>query len=85
MSYKVPSLLFSAVLILTACGSDSDGSSEDPGSDESAETIHWSYEGEGGPEMWATLEAENAACGTGTSQSPVDIPADAPVNADGVV
>ena len=43
----------------------------------------WSYEGEGGPEYWGSLEADYAACGEGMEQSPVDI-ADAPVNPDDV-
>lgn len=34
---------------------------------------HWSYSGEGGPSHWAQLDARNAACGAGKSQSPVDI------------
>lgn len=34
---------------------------------------HWGYEGETGPAHWAQLSAENAACGTGRSQSPIDI------------
>jgi carbonic anhydrase len=38
-----------------------------------AEPHHWSYSGEGGPSHWAELDAKNAACGTGKSQSPIDI------------
>jgi len=34
---------------------------------------HWSYSGEGGPSHWAELDAKNAACGTGKTQSPIDI------------
>src|SRR3954452_43258 len=34
---------------------------------------HWSYSGEGGPSHWAELDTKNAACGKGTSQSPVNI------------
>jgi carbonic anhydrase len=34
---------------------------------------HWSYHGEGGPGHWASLEAAFAACGTGKSQSPIDL------------
>jgi carbonic anhydrase len=34
---------------------------------------HWSYSGEGGPSHWAELDAKNAACGEGKSQSPVNI------------
>ena len=34
---------------------------------------HWSYHGETGPSHWAGLDPKNAACGTGKSQSPIDI------------
>ncbi len=34
---------------------------------------HWSYSGEGGPSHWAELDAKNAVCGEGKSQSPVNI------------
>lgn len=33
----------------------------------------WSYGGSGGPDAWATVEPEYAACGTGRRQSPIDI------------
>ncbi len=36
---------------------------------------HWGYEGPEGPEHWAELSKEYATCGTGTRQSPIDIPA----------
>ena len=35
--------------------------------------VHWGYEGEGGPEHWGTLKPEFALCGSGSSQSPIDI------------
>jgi len=38
-----------------------------------AESHHWSYSGESGPSHWAELDAKNKACGTGKSQSPIDI------------
>ena len=44
--------------------------------------IHWGYEGEGGPDHWADLDSDYAACGAGVEQSPIDIPPEAPVNAD---
>ncbi len=34
---------------------------------------HWSYSGEGGPPHWAELDHGYEACGTGKSQSPIDI------------
>ncbi len=36
--------------------------------------VHWGYEGHGGPAHWAELSKEYAVCGTGTRQSPIDIP-----------
>lgn len=35
--------------------------------------VHWSYEGATGPDNWAKLKPEYAACGTGKRQSPIDI------------
>lgn len=35
--------------------------------------IHWSYEGETGPEHWASLRPEWKLCGDGARQSPIDI------------
>ena len=46
---------------------------------------HWTYEGDTGPQYWGDLDASYAACGVGTSQSPVDIPLDAPMDAGEVV
>ena len=37
------------------------------------EDNHWSYSGETGPENWAELAPEFAACGNGVNQSPIDI------------
>jgi carbonic anhydrase len=37
------------------------------------EDNHWSYSGETGPEYWAELSPEFAACGNGVNQSPIDI------------
>ncbi len=35
--------------------------------------IHWSYDGEGGPENWSKLDQKNTLCATGQRQSPIDI------------
>lgn len=35
--------------------------------------VHWGYEGDGGPAMWARLEPEFSTCGSGMRQSPIDI------------
>ena len=44
------------------------------------ESVHWSYEGDTGPEHWGELSPDFAACSQGVEQSPVDIPANAPDN-----
>ena len=36
---------------------------------------HWTYGGEEGPEHWGDIDPAYAVCGTGTSQSPIDISA----------
>ena len=38
----------------------------------SADTPHWTYSGEGGPEKWAKLSAEFGAC-RGKNQSPINL------------
>jgi carbonic anhydrase len=35
--------------------------------------IHWAYQGEGAPANWGKLKPEFALCGTGMSQSPIDL------------
>lgn len=42
--------------------------------------VHWGYEGEEGPDHWGDLSPDFATCGTGKEQSPIDIPASAPIN-----
>ncbi len=45
-------------------------------------SVHWSYEGETGPNHWADLSAEWAICSDGLAQSPIDIPANAVLTDD---
>ncbi|MBE9609489.1 carbonic anhydrase [Chitinilyticum piscinae] len=49
-----------------AASHDSKGSQHDG-------PVHWSYEGAGGPENWAGLDAANGLCASGRQQSPIDI------------
>lgn len=37
------------------------------------EHLHWSYEGEGGPENWGSLSEEYVTCADGSAQTPIDI------------
>lgn len=49
-----------------------------------ADAPHWSYSGEDGPDHWGSLSPDYAKCSEGQEQSPVDIPASAPVNTTGL-
>ena len=60
-SLLVPLLAFAALPALPA---------QEPGS---AVRSTWTYEGATGPESWAALYPEFAACGSGTRQSPIDL------------
>ncbi len=52
---------------------DTHGATTAAASADAHEAPHWAYEGAGGPAEWGKLGAENAVCGTGTTQSPIDI------------
>jgi carbonic anhydrase len=66
-------LLLCPVLLATACGPSEDGSSSNQqASTESTEKAAWSYDGETGPEHWAPLSSDYAAC-DGSQQSPIDL------------
>jgi len=43
-------------------------------------SVHWGYTGEVAPQYWGDLSPDYSACSHGKEQSPVDIPASAPVN-----
>jgi carbonic anhydrase len=69
----------SAVLLTMAgvagCSDDdTGGDTHDAGSSADGHTVHWTYEGEDGPEHWGELSSDYALCKTGQRQSPVDIP-----------
>jgi len=79
--------ILSASLLLTACqpitapievGGMATEAHEAHGEEHTEEhseehPVHWSYDGEGGPEQWGALEPENVACSNGASQSPIDL------------
>jgi carbonic anhydrase len=43
------------------------------GGDAHGADVHWSYEGENGPQNWGKLKPEFNACATGKRQSPINI------------
>ena len=75
---------FGLLLILAAilsCNSapttESESTSKDTASVQVAPTsvrpVHWSYSEEGGPAGWANLSPVYALCGSGKSQSPINL------------
>lgn len=54
------------------------------GSMASAEGVHFTYEGAEGPEHWGELAPDYATCGTGTQQSPIDLTATIPADAQDI-
>lgn len=72
-------LLVASTVLLAACGSPSRETPQASAAPAAtpipapAEAPHWGYDGEHGPEHWGGLAAEFALCGTGRSQSPIDI------------
>ena len=59
----------SVVIAIAGCGTGGDYHAGKDGH----HATHWSYEGEGGPENWGSLSDEYKTCGTGQSQSPINI------------
>jgi carbonic anhydrase len=48
-------------------------SADAEGDEKEDHVVHWSYEGDTGPENWGDLSEEFETCATGESQSPIDI------------
>ena len=63
-SHFVLSNIFLVTLLLSACAGNATPPHTLP---------HWTYEGEEGPSHWGELDQSYAVCGTGKSQSPVDV------------
>lgn len=57
------------------CGTAMVGGEGEGEGDGGAHVIHYSYEGADGPDHWGTLDPSFATCGTGASQSPIDMAA----------
>lgn len=45
-------------------------------------TVHWAYEGEGGPHNWGKLSKKYLSCSNGKNQSPIAIESDSRLNLD---
>jgi carbonic anhydrase len=74
-------LLIALVVAATACSLvGGEAVEETAGHD-----VHWTYNGEEGPENWGGLSEEYTLCGTGVEQSPIDITAAAPRDVADVV
>jgi carbonic anhydrase len=67
---KISRFLFIVLFasVVTACSQTAEQTQHEEGA-----PPHWTYEGEEGPEHWGEIDPAYAACGTGTSQSPIDV------------
>ena len=73
-------LFAAAMLVSFALGCSRANQTDTAAAPVAHEAPHWSYEGEAGPDHWASLDSAWAPCGSGQSQSPIDI--DKTVKAD---
>lgn len=78
-------LFLTASIVMAACVVQTEEAhpvEESPATEEShpAEAVHWTYEGGEGPEHWDEIDPAYAVCGSGKSQSPVDV--NDPVDSD---
>lgn len=51
---------------------------------EQGSAVHWSYEGDTGPEGWGQLDPAFAVCDAGMQQSPIDLTGAIPAGANGL-
>ncbi len=58
---------------LALAAGEKPGSAEAHAAEEHGGEVHWSYEGENGPQNWAKLKPEFNLCGIGKRQSPIAI------------
>ena len=61
ISIKTP-LIWMALLLVSSAGANDDASE-----------VHWSYQGDDGPEHWGELSSDFARCRDGLNQSPVNL------------
>ena len=67
-------LLLAPLLASCASGGSAGGAPSEAPPPPAAGEVHWSYEGEEGPDEWGELAADFAACEDGDAQSPIDLP-----------
>lgn len=63
-------LMLLATIVMASCGARVEESHP-------VEAVHWTYEGEEGPEHWGEIDPAYAVCSSGKSQSPIDVEAPA--------
>jgi carbonic anhydrase len=66
-----------AALVALAGCTAAPAATDSSAADSEAVEVSWAYAGDTGPAGWGALDAEFATCGTGTRQSPIDLPAPA--------
>jgi carbonic anhydrase len=69
-------LLLPVAVAIASCGAPA--RDQPPHASGGDHVTHWTYAGVDGPERWASLDPTFSACGAGTSQTPIDLPAQAP-------
>ena len=71
-----------------ACQADAPGQvdAEEQMDDEHAQgaEVHWSYEGDTGPDRWGALDPSFAVCDSGVQQSPIDLAGAIPAGGGGL-
>ncbi len=63
---------------VVAADSHGDKTAAPPHGNPSGHGSGWSYQGVNGPDRWGSLSRDYAACGRGTTQSPIDLSGKAP-------
>jgi carbonic anhydrase len=67
-------LLLAPLLASCASGGSSEGTASAAPQPVAEGEVHWSYEGEAGPDEWGDLAKDFAECEVGDEQSPIDLP-----------
>lgn len=70
---KYGCIIFGLLMIISMAGCKPAEKPVEKPAAEVKHEVHWGYEGEGAPANWGKLKPEFALCGTGQSQSPIDI------------